>query len=98
MQKILSAPSMGEYGVSGRYGSNKKLTQESTWMEDRLDTPGAVGIGSDVDAAWRCVNIVKFAQVVVLFLRYLDVVLGRAATTSTWRDKKFEPGLVAVVR
>ena len=55
---------MGEPGVSGRNGSKKKtLAQESTLLEDRLDTPGA--IGSDVDAAWKWVNIVKFAQVVV---------------------------------
>ena len=45
--------------------AKKPLAQESTWMEDRLDTPGAVGIGSDVDAAWKWGHIVKFAQVVV---------------------------------
>ena len=50
IQKIPSAPFLGETGVSGRNESKKNHWPRKvlgwTW-----DTPGAVGIGSGVDAA-----------------------------------------------
>ena len=32
--------------------------EENTWMGDRLGTPGAADIGSDIDAAFRQVGMV----------------------------------------
>ena len=33
--------------------------QDSTWMEDCLETPGVSGMGSAIDVAWRKVERVK---------------------------------------
>ena len=42
-------------------------------MGDRLEFPGAVGMGSNIDAAKRRVHIVELHQVVA-FVRYGQVV------------------------
>ena len=33
-----------------------KLGQDTTWRDDRLGTPSAAGMGSDVGPAWRQVD------------------------------------------